>query len=265
MTAIDSFVALGDSFTEGLWDERPDGSLRGWADLVAERLAHDVPEFRYANLAVRGRKLEEIAEVQVPRLDRLRPALVSIGAGANDIIRTKASPAALGARFHRMLGEVAKAHDRVLVFAGFDPRERIPLTGGPGERAFAYNECIRRSAALNGATLVDLWSLPRLYEDRMWAPDRLHLSSDGHALVAAAVLTSIGHPTSFDDLVADPDASLPSPSWTAARLEDARWVVQDVAPWAYRGMRGRSSGDGQDPKLPDYVTVESAGRASRSG
>ncbi len=252
---IDSFVALGDSFTEGLWDIRPDGSLRGWADLVAERLALDVPSFRYANLAVRGRKLDEITLDQVPPLAQLRPALVSLGAGANDIIRTKASPAALGNRLHRALGEVSELAGHVVVFAGFDPRKRIPLTGGPGARAEAYNDCIRRSAAQHGATLVDLWSLPRLYEDRMWAPDRLHLSSDGHALVAAAVLSAIGKPTDFGDLVTNAEQAFPQRGWVSARAEDMRWVLQDVAPWAYRGMRGRSSGDGQDPKLPDYVTL----------
>ena len=255
MTGIgfESFVALGDSFTEGLWDVRPDGTLRGWADRVAERLAQEVAEFRYANLAVRGRKLDEIADHQVPLLERLQPSLVSIGAGANDIIRTKASPAELGHRFHRMLGRVSDLNDSVIVFAGFDPRKRIPMTGGPGERAHAYNECIRRSAEQLGATLVDLWGLPRLYEDRMWAPDRLHLSSDGHALVAAAVLTAIGRPTAFHDLVEDPHSGQSTRGWLAARAEDARWLVQDVAPWAYRGLRGRSSGDGQEPKLPDYV------------
>lgn len=33
------YVAIGDSFTEGVGDERPDGSVRGWADLVAQGLA----------------------------------------------------------------------------------------------------------------------------------------------------------------------------------------------------------------------------------
>ena len=253
--SFDSFVALGDSFTEGLWDVRPDGTLRGWADLVAEELAGDVPDFRYANLAVRGRKLAEIADLQVPRLEKLKPALVSVGAGANDIIRTKTSPAELGNRFHHMLGRVSDMNEHVLVFAGFDPRKRIPMTGGPAERAHAYNECIRRSASQVGATLVDLWSLPRLYEDRMWAPDRLHLSSDGHALVAAAVLTSVGKPTQFQDLAADPHAQHPTRGWMSSRAEDARWLIQDVAPWAYRGLRGRSSGDGQEPKLPEYVRL----------
>ena len=252
---IDSFVALGDSFTEGLWDYRPDGSLRGWADLVAEQLAVDVPDFQYANLAVRGRKLDEVADDQVPQLERLKPSLVAVGAGANDIIRTKVSPPELGNRFHRMLGRVTELSDQVVVFAGFDPRRRIPMTGGTAERAHAYNECIRRSALQYSVAIVDLWNLPRLYEDRMWAPDRLHLSSDGHALVAAAFLTSIGRPTTFEMLAEDPLANHPPRGWLSSRAEDARWLIQDVAPWAYRGLRGRSSGDGQEPKYADYLTL----------
>ena len=252
---IDSFVALGDSFTEGLWDFRPDGTLRGWADLVAEQLAVNVPDFRYANLAVRGRKLDEVADDQVPQLERLKPSLVALGAGANDIIRTKVSPPELGNRFHRMLGRVTEFSDQVVVFAGFDPRKRIPMTGGTAERAHAYNECIRRSALQYSVAVVDLWTLPRLYEDRMWAPDRLHLSSDGHALVAAAFLTSIGRPTMFEMLAQDPHADHPPRGWLASRAEDARWLIQDVTPWAYRGLRGRSSGDGQVAKLPEYVRL----------
>ena len=54
---IGSFVAIGDSFTEGLDDPHPDPALgyRGWTDLVAQRLAARRPDFRHANLALRGR------------------------------------------------------------------------------------------------------------------------------------------------------------------------------------------------------------------
>ncbi len=41
---FERYVALGDSFTEGVGDPdpaRPNG-LRGWADLVAEELARDL-------------------------------------------------------------------------------------------------------------------------------------------------------------------------------------------------------------------------------
>ena len=43
---VGSFIALGDSFTEGLDDWRPDGTPRGWADRVAENLSERRPGFR---------------------------------------------------------------------------------------------------------------------------------------------------------------------------------------------------------------------------
>src|SRR5260370_34993018 len=46
---ISAFVAIGDSFTEGLHDPDPGGGFRGWADRVADALAARQPGFRYAN------------------------------------------------------------------------------------------------------------------------------------------------------------------------------------------------------------------------
>ena len=39
IAALGSFVALGDSFTEGVGDLYPDGTCRGWADRFAGQLA----------------------------------------------------------------------------------------------------------------------------------------------------------------------------------------------------------------------------------
>ena len=66
---IGAFVALGDSFTEGLGDPHPDGTgYRGWADRFAERLAASRPGLRYANLAVRGKVVADVAADQIPVL-----------------------------------------------------------------------------------------------------------------------------------------------------------------------------------------------------
>lgn len=79
-----SYTAIGDSFTEGVGDPGPDGAFVGWADRFAVLLADQRPEgaFRYANLAVRGRLLDQIVEEQVPRAKELAPDLVSFCAGA---------------------------------------------------------------------------------------------------------------------------------------------------------------------------------------
>ena len=78
---IDAFVAIGDSFTEGLNDPGADGGFRGWADRVAVALAAHRPGFRYANLAIRGKLLGQIVADQVPRAIELAPDLISLAAG----------------------------------------------------------------------------------------------------------------------------------------------------------------------------------------
>src|SRR6202790_3287518 len=77
------YVALGDSFTEGIGDPHPRSrnGLRGWADLVAARLAGDNPDFRYANLAVRGRTMGDVLDGQLDAAIALEPDLVTIYAG----------------------------------------------------------------------------------------------------------------------------------------------------------------------------------------
>lgn len=51
----------------------------GWADRLAVLLADRQPEhaFRYANLAVRGKLLDQIVADQVPRARELSPDLVT--------------------------------------------------------------------------------------------------------------------------------------------------------------------------------------------
>ncbi len=69
------YVAMGDSFTEGIGDPEPSrpGGYRGWADRVAEELGRTQPDFAYANLAVRGRLLQQIVDSSLPRAWRSSP------------------------------------------------------------------------------------------------------------------------------------------------------------------------------------------------
>ena len=258
----ETFVAVGDSFTEGLDDPRPDGSYRGWADLVAAELAADVPDFRYANLAVRGRRLRRIRDEQVPLAERMAPSLLTISAGGNDIIGFRCDAAALARAMHELLEKLVRAAGTVVVFTGFDPRGRLPMSRMLAARAVTYNAGVRSSANLLGAHVVDLWTMPRLSEPRMWAGDRLHLSTDGHRLVADAVLNVLG--VSSGTAASDQQETLVGQSWLAARRSDAQWAGTYFAPWVGRKLRGRSSGDCLDPKLPELTAVPVLPRQRRT-
>ena len=155
---FDSFVALGDSFTEGLSDLRADGSLRGWADRFAERAAEVRPGLRYANLAVRGKVLRELADEQLPRAIGMRPDLVSVAVGGNDLLRPRADPDALASIFDDVVRRLRQAGCQVIVFAGFDPGT-FPVIRLIRGKAAAYNMHLRAIAARRECHLVDLWAM----------------------------------------------------------------------------------------------------------
>jgi lysophospholipase L1-like esterase len=242
------FVALGDSFTEGVGDPdptRPNG-LRGWADRVAEVLATRTDDFGYANLAIRGRKLAGIVAEQVEPAIALRPDLVTIYAGANDILRPQVDIDALAELYDAALGRLSATGARVLVFTAFDPGGSAiyrPLRG----RFALYNEQVRWAADNHGATIVDFWRIRDYRDWRYWDTDRMHMGPLGHQRMAMAVLDvlEVPHDLAVEDL---PEAALPSrrDAWG----QHAVWARESLAPWVHRRLTGRSSGDTVTARRP---------------
>ena len=94
MSAITRYVALGDSFTEGIGDPDPASrnGLRGWADVVAAHLAFHNPEFRYANLAIRGHTMDAVIAGQLRPAIILQPDLVSRSGRCRDATPRRPGP-----------------------------------------------------------------------------------------------------------------------------------------------------------------------------
>jgi len=249
-------VALGDSFTEGLADLRPDGTPRGWADLVADVLAGHERDFSYANLAVRSLRIDAIVDHQVPMAVALRPDLASIAGGANDLLGLRVDVGRVVRRLDEAIQALRESGAQVVVFAGFDARAQIPTGRLLTARTIGYNDGIRASAAAHGAILIDLWSMRELWDVRLWSDDRLHLSTVGHRHIARVVLQAIGHEA--PDAWRVPDEPPGSRGWVAARAAELAWSRQHLVPWAVRKVRGRSMGDGLSAKYPDLVPWEPA-------
>ena len=254
---IDAFVAIGDSFTEGLNDPDPGGGFRGWADLVAGALSAQRPGFRYANLAIRGKLLGQVVAEQVPRAVELAPDLVSLAAGGNDIL-SGADVDVLASEFEPAVAKLQAAGCRVVIFTGFDPR-MFPVIRLLRGRIAAYNMHLRGIADDFGCDLVDLWSMRGLKDASAWSPDRLHLTTEGHRRVALRTCKVLGVPVTEDWRLPLPAERAPSPQnrahWLAARRQDARWAREYAAPWLRRRLGGTSSGDGVPPKRPDLLPV----------
>lgn len=249
-----SFVALGDSFTEGLDDWRADGTPRGWADRVAEHLGAGLPGFRYANLAVRGKLLDQIVSDQLPVAERLRPDLVAFSAGGNDIIRLSCDPDDLARRFDAALARITATGAEAIVFTGFDLGRMHPLIRRLRGRVACYNELMRASAERHGSTVVDLWGMAPLADPRTWGSDRLHLTAEGHRRVALRVLEALHVPV-VDDWRAPLPAAVPTP-WRDRQREDLRWIRTFVMPYLRRRLQGHRTGEDFLPKRPDLLPLE---------
>ncbi len=265
MVRYASYVALGDSFTEGVGDPDAAGTgCRGWADRFAEHLAAHRPGLRYANLAVRGKLIGEVLGEQVPAAVAMAPDLVSLAAGGNDLLRPRADPDELAATFEAAVTALTSAGAVVMAFTGFDPKA-FPVLRLIRGKAAVFSMHVRAIAGRHGCVLVDLWSMRALAGRELWTADRLHMAPDGHRRVALLACEAIGLPVTED--WREPPAPGPrgpgrlgaAAAWMRARWDDLEWVTEHAAPYLSRRLHGVSSGDGRPAKRPGLAVVRAAG------
>jgi lysophospholipase L1-like esterase len=245
------YVAIGDSFSEGVGDELAGGVPRGWTDLLASGLARARGEtVEYANLAVRGRLLEPIATTQLDAALALSPTptLLTMNGGGNDSLRPGCDVDRLVALTEHAMLRCAAAGVRMVLLSGADPSARLPFGGVIHRRAAAMTAAVGALAARHGVLFVDMFNDQEIRRAHYWSPDRLHLNADGHRRVAAAVLAALGHAEAAH--VVAPGSS-PARGWRT----EARFYREHVLPWLHRRVRGRSSGDERAGKYPEWTPV----------
>lgn len=248
------YVAIGDSFTEGVGDAdvtRPNG-WRGWADRFAEALAVvSGPDFGYANLAIRGRKLPAIIDEQVEPALALGPDLVTIHGGGNDVLRPRVDLDALATRYDEAVGRLSDSGATVVMFTLADPGQDSALSLVRGRMAI-FNEWVREIAESHGATVVDMWRMRGWKVAEIMDEDRLHLNAIGHQAIAIAVADALGLPHQLEPL---PIAEAPLLTSAEQRRADLAWARTHLAPWVQRRVTGRSSGDNVSPKRPVLAPI----------
>ena len=275
LNTLERYVAIGDSFSEGMMDPYPNGTFRGWTDRLAGKLSavreqHGLEPTLYANLAVRGKLLQQILDEQLDRALELRPTLISIVGGGNDLLRPKSNPDQLAELFERVIARATAEGVRVLTSTSSNSAGSglVSLTRGAGG---IYNTHICSIAARYGASVIDQWGLQALRTWPAWAADRIHLTPTGHEIVARAAMVALGLGEQLDYSQHEPvgdevEIPLDVPNWQAVpkgweqvqptRAEDIRWLKEDVGPWVMRRVQRRSSGDNVDPKRPQLVPAQ---------
>ena len=251
-------VSIGDSFTEGVGDERPDGSVRGWADLLAQGIANaNGTTIQYANLAIRGRRLRPIAIDQLEQALSMSPlpTTLTFNGGGNDMLRPWMSPGELVGLTEHAVRRCLDSGVQLVLIAGPDPGAMAGLPFGArfNRRGTELTEAIAAMAALYGVPFVDNFNDLEVRKPGYWSDDRLHLNAAGHARVAANLLRGLGYPV----IIETPEpAAVTERNWQA----QTRYYREHVGPYVWRHFRGRSSGDGRTGKYTDWVDVHPVSR-----
>ena len=134
------FVALGDSFTEGLDDPYPDGGVPrlggtgrrgarrrwGWDGSVGGGRRRRGDDLQLREPGDPGAALRPGGDEQVPAALVMRPELISFAAGGNDVLRPKFDGPALMARFDSVVAGCVRPARTCVLFRFADMRERLP-------------------------------------------------------------------------------------------------------------------------------------------
>jgi lysophospholipase L1-like esterase len=177
------YVALGDSFTIG--------TSVAQAERWPDQLVAQLPELELVgNLAVNGFTSRDVIEVELPGLAALRPELVSLLIGVNDVVQGVPEPAYRGNVtdiLDALVGRVGAG--RVLVVT--TPDYTVTPAGADYGDPATQSAAIRRNNAINaelaaqrGIAVADVYDISlRAATDRsLVASDGLHPSGAQYAL-----------------------------------------------------------------------------------
>ena len=245
------YVAIGDSFTEGVGDDLPDGRVRGWADLVAQGWADaSATPIEYSNLAIRGKLAWPIVDQQLEPALALRPTHLSFNGGGNDMIRPRTSISDVVSAFSRVIERCDEEGVRLILLSGANPSAQLPLSRLIQRRGDVLSHAVS-ARIIDRPDIIRAFNWPdrELSTPAYWSEDRLHMNSRGHHRVAARVLTALGMepPAEWWSLPALPEG---------ARMRAGSYYREHLGPWVQRRLTGTSSGDGREAKHPEFTEIQ---------
>ena len=249
MLGYSRYVALGDSQTEGLWDGDDAAGLAGFADRLAMLLDGHQPGLQYANLAVRGKQIRDVLVDQLPRATAMRADLITVCIGMNDVTRPGPGFDGALAQLDELYVRLAESGATVVTTTFPDLARILPIGRILARRVLQINSRIRDGADRHGFRLVDLHQAPSMTQPDTWSVDRVHGSTKGHILFAAAAAEALGLPGSSHDWAQiDPGAA--APSFRTRTYSQVLWTQNMLMPWLWRHVRGRSAGNDRGPRRP---------------
>ena len=186
------FVAIGDSFTEGIGDEVEGIALKSWVDHFVQLCEKDI---EYANFAKRGLVTEEIRLQQLEKALTFNPDLVSLIAGANDVLKGRWNHDAYKNDMEFMVDTLSKAGADIIIANLPDFTVRLPFASEKKqeikEQLLEANEVIHSLSREYKLHHVDFWNHQLVNDNTLWSTDFIHPNSKGYVKVAELIFNSL--------------------------------------------------------------------------
>ncbi|RSK53789.1 SGNH/GDSL hydrolase family protein [Bacillus canaveralius] len=185
------FVAMGDSVTEGIGDDVEGIPCLSWAYHFAKEWQERYPELIYTNIAIRGQTTAEIRRTQLGKCMALRPDLVSLMAGGNDVLQGRWNASAFEQEFGEMLSTLLQTGVTIISSTVPDfPKLRTLPTSQAGQirsQLTELNQLIREKCVEFGVPYAELWHAPFTLNLETWSRDGIHPNSVGYMALAGAM------------------------------------------------------------------------------
>lgn len=186
------FVAIGDSFTEGIGDEVEGIALKSWVDHFVQLCENDI---EYANFAKRGLVTKEIRSQQLEKALTFKPDLVSLIAGANDVLKGRWNHNAYKNDMEFMINTLSKTGADIMIANLPDFTVRLPFASEKKqiikEQLLEANDVICSLSREYKLHHVDFWSHPLVNDNTLWFKDLIHPNSKGYVKVAELIFSSV--------------------------------------------------------------------------
>lgn len=178
------YVSIGDSYTSG----EGINEAESWPKLLVDDLKKENINIKLeANLAVSGFTTSDVSIMQLPAVERIKPDLLTIFVGANDIFQMT-NIEIFEKEYAELLDRATSSvpSSTIIVAINIPNHTKapafkyFPIGTGSVELIEEYNEVIEKQAKERNIAVVDVYSISKIMTDeRFYTQDGLHPSALG--------------------------------------------------------------------------------------
>lgn len=189
------YVAIGDSSVEGVGASH---HTKSYPSLVFEKIKLTYPEGEYHNLGKSGDRIKHVIENQLPQALVLKPNLVTVSIGVNDI-RGRVKLSQFEKDLVYLICSLQRETDAKVIITNipdFSSLPSLPIYIRIASKILIlrFNKSIEKISDNFGLTLVDIFKVSRKL-CKQWrdfiSNDGYHPSDAGYAIWAETIISSI--------------------------------------------------------------------------